>query len=179
MHVKRLAIAGLTAGMVVGGTALAPAASADPTPSDQHYGSWPVLKRGHKNEEVRALQWFLNCTGHRLDTPSVFGPKTHVAVRTFQARHVAPADGIVGARTWLTLLSRDLPAGHTQRNDCVKALQVLLNKWRYNDDLPITGYHGDRTRKKLLRFQREHGLPAHGDADTPTYHKLLATPAGK
>jgi len=184
MNLKRIAIAGLaTAGIVAGGAMLGSSpASADTVPADPTYGSWPVLKQGQTSENVRALQWFLNCETFKVKTPSHFGPATYAQVKNFQA-HAEMSDvpdGNVGAHTWLALTEKfSKPMDYGNRNDCVKAVQVLLNKWRYNDDLPITGYHGDRTKNKILRFQDAHGLPANGKVDTRTLHKLISTPAGK
>ncbi|WP_131741144.1 peptidoglycan-binding domain-containing protein [Actinomadura roseirufa] len=180
MNVKRLTITGLVAaGVLASGTALASPASADTRTYAPGSGVWPVLRQGQTSENVRAAQWFLNCEGHRVATPSHFGPKTRAAVLAFQRNYLPwGADGNVGAYTWQSFVYHAAPTGYGQRNDCVKALQVLLNKWRYSDDLPITGYHGARTKKKLIRFQANHGLSATGVPDIRTYNKLVSTPAG-
>ncbi|MFG2003690.1 peptidoglycan-binding protein [Spirillospora sp. NPDC048911] len=181
MKIKRVAIAGLAAaGIVVGGTAIP--ASADTHPySNNGLGPHPILRYGQVNENVRALQWMLNCEGHTLKTPSRFGPQTLQAVKNLQAKHHVDqgADGNVGAATWHSLYMSSASTRHGSKNDCVKAVQVLLNKWKYNDDLPITGYQGDRTTRKLQRFQKEHGQAATGYADHDTFHKLIYIPAGK
>ncbi|QXJ24325.1 peptidoglycan-binding protein [Actinomadura graeca] len=179
MNLKRIAIAGTVAAAVVaGGTALAAPASADTTSYAAPYGYWPVLRQGQTSENVRALQWFLSCDGYDQPAPSHFGPKTRANVVAFQQRYLTSFDGNVGAQTWRALLTHAAPTGYGQKNNCVKALQVLLNKWRYSDDLPITGYHGPRTKQKLIRFQSGHGLPATGTPDLRTYHKLIATASG-
>ncbi|TDD90799.1 peptidoglycan-binding domain-containing protein [Actinomadura rubrisoli] len=181
MNVKRIAVAGLVAaGVVASGTVLASPASADTTSYLPGSGNWPVLRQGQTSENVRALQWFLSCEGYDQPAPSHFGPKTRANVHAFQQRYLTSQDGNVGAHTWRALLTtHTAPVGYGQRNNCVKGLQVLLNKWRYSDDLPISGYHGPRTKKKLIRFQSGHGLPATGTVDLRTYQKLTYTPAGK
>ncbi|TYK53287.1 peptidoglycan-binding protein [Actinomadura decatromicini] len=178
MNVTRIAVAGLAAGsMVLGGVVLASPASADPEPTYKGL-TWPVLRQGQTSENVRALQWLLNCHGDKVAVPSHFGPKTYAAVRSFQYKNGNKVDGIVGASTWLSLTGKG-GFSYGERNDCVKGLQVALNKWRYNDDLPITGYFGPRTRTKLNKFQRAHALPVHAYADPKDWNKLVSTPAGK
>ncbi|GAA1541441.1 hypothetical protein GCM10009678_24940 [Actinomadura kijaniata] len=180
MNIRRIAVAGLAAaGVALGAAAVATPASADTSPYAEGttLGPWPVLKRPVKNENVRALQWFLNCLGHKVDKPSNFGPATQDRVRRFQHTYRIPggADGNVGAYTWTAILGKARPMGYKQRNDCVSALQVLLNKWDYGHDLAIDGAHGDNTRTKLRRFQHGHGLPVTGHPDTNTLYKLIAT----
>jgi peptidoglycan hydrolase-like protein with peptidoglycan-binding domain len=78
-----------------------------------------------------------------------------------------PADGNVGAYTWTHILSRS-QVRYGDRNDCVKAFQVELNKYRKTDhvaDLPITGYFGPKTRTAYHAFLHAPGEPG-----------LLATP---
>jgi peptidoglycan hydrolase-like protein with peptidoglycan-binding domain len=180
MNLKRIVIAGTAAaGILAGGAMVATPASADTRPYHPVSGYWPVLKPGHKSENVRALQWLLSCHGYHQPAPSHYGPKTTANVKAFQLRYLNEQDGNTGALTWHAIVKSAPYAGYGQRNHCVKALQVLLNKWKYNDDLPITGYHGDRTKRKLHRFQAAHGIQANGAVDVRTYHKLVSTPAGK
>lgn len=64
----------------------------------------PVLRRGSKGEDVRALQEALTAAGH--DTRGAdgqFGPATHDALIAFQkARQLRP-DAVAGAMTWAAL----------------------------------------------------------------------------
>ncbi|MGK5550726.1 peptidoglycan-binding domain-containing protein [Actinomadura kijaniata] len=184
MNIQRVAAAGLAAaGVTLGAAAVATPASADTAryAEGTTLGPWPVLSEPQRGEEVRALQWFLNCEGQPIEVPGRYGPKTWHHIRTLQQRHQVKGgpDGNTGAYTWLVVLQRARPVNRGQSNDCVKALQVLLNKWRYNDDLPITGQHRERTQRKLQRFQQAHRLPVTGTVDTRTWHALLATPAGR
>ncbi|RAY16969.1 hypothetical protein DPM19_02050 [Actinomadura craniellae] len=181
MNLARMAVTALaTVGITMSGVALAGPASADPDPYSQALGlSWPTLKRGQISEEVRTLQWLLNCHGKKVAVPSHFGPKTHAAVYAFQAELSDRPDGVVGTATWALLVGKGSIVYAGTGNDCVRALQVALNKWRYDDDLPITGYLGPRTKAKLHRFQSAHGLPSTPEPDVRTWNKLIATPAGK
>ena len=179
MKIKRIAVTGLVVGALgMGGAALAGPASADTAPSlPGHAESFPVLQQGQTSEEVRALQWLLNCKGIRLSVPSHFGPRTYSAVRTYQSAHRLYADGAVGAATWTDLLSR-AQVRYGDRNDCVKAAQVLLNKYHrpyHFADLPISGYFGPSTRSALHTVQaRDHVAPT--DTITVTTWSILLFP---
>jgi peptidoglycan hydrolase-like protein with peptidoglycan-binding domain len=58
-----------------------------------------VLKRGHKGEEVEALQTELNALGVHCDIDGHFGPGTESAVKMFQKAFGLTADGVVGPKT--------------------------------------------------------------------------------
>lgn len=68
--------------------------------------SLPVLRRGSKGPHVAGLQGLLNAkAGQRVAVDGDFGPATERAVRNVQAFFRLGTDGIVGARTWSTLLT--------------------------------------------------------------------------
>jgi len=54
---------------------------------------------GAKGPEVKSLQGELIHFGHAIATDGVFGPKTDLAVRSFQRGHGLLPDGIVGPKT--------------------------------------------------------------------------------
>lgn len=177
MNIKRMTATGLVAGaLALGGMAVATPASADTAPSlPGHPESFPVLKQGETSEQVRALQWLLNCKGIKVAVPSHFGPKTYAAVRTYQAAHKLYVDGNVGAATWTDLLSRS-QVRYGDRNDCVKAAQVLLNKYRpiyHFADLPISGYFGPKTRDALHKVQAGSHVPVTDSISVTTWSILL------
>lgn len=67
--------------------------------------SVPVLKKGAKNDTVRALQSMLN--GFGLTCGAIdgsFGPATDKAVRSYQSAMGLTPDGSVGRATWTALL---------------------------------------------------------------------------
>lgn len=165
------------AAIAAGGMALAGPAMADTAPtvpgSGDHY---PVLKMGDRSENVRALQWLLNCHGYPVGTPSHFGPATQHQVRAYQVKFgLMPFDGNVGAYTWTNILNRS-QVRYGDRNDCVKAFQVELNKYRTADhvaDLPITGYFGPKTRAAYRAFLHNPSEP--GVVATPAaWHQLVS-----
>lgn len=63
-----------------------------PPPSKPHR---PVLKRGSFGLEVREVQ---RAVGAKVD--GIFGPKTELAVKAWQAQHGLKPDGVVGPLTW-------------------------------------------------------------------------------
>jgi hypothetical protein len=58
-----------------------------------------ALSIGDRGQQVKRLQEALNARGEDLITDGVFGPSTHAAVVSFQARNGLTPDGIVGRRT--------------------------------------------------------------------------------
>lgn len=73
-------------------------ADAKPTASTTHM-------LGDRSDRIAELQRRLNKLGESLDTDGIFGPATHAAVVGFQGTHGLSADGVVGSKTWSTLLS--------------------------------------------------------------------------
>ena len=59
----------------------------------------PALSIGDRGQQVKRLQEALNAQGENLNADGVFGPGTHAAVVSFQARHGLNPDGIVGRNT--------------------------------------------------------------------------------
>ena len=67
-----------------------------------------VLQKGSKGEQVKALQRLLYAMGYSLGSKNPFdgnfGSKTDGAVRAYQKDNGLTVDGIVGAKTWNSLL---------------------------------------------------------------------------
>ena len=71
----------------------------------------PVLKKGAKGEQVKALQALLIGYGYKMESNGVtygadgsFGGATDKAVRAYQVANNLEADGSVGPATWSSLL---------------------------------------------------------------------------
>lgn len=66
------------------------------------------LKKGSKGKQVEVLQRILSSYGCNLGSNNPFdgsfGSKTDTAVRAYQKAHGLTVDGIVGAKTWASLL---------------------------------------------------------------------------
>ncbi len=60
----------------------------------------PILRLGSKGDSVKKLQ---NLLGLTID--GNFGSKTEAAVKEFQHQSALVKDGIVGEKTWATLLT--------------------------------------------------------------------------
>lgn len=176
-------IAGLAAtGIVTGGAAMASPASADTqTTTVDGYGPHQVLRQKDKGNEVLALQWMLNCRGYSVATkkqpkpPGHFGPTTQKQVISFQKAdgRAGKPDGYVGAATWHRLYVRTGTISHGAKSDCVRAVQVLLNKDTSNGKLQVDGKFGDRTAKKVRALQTGLGLNVTGQVDVETFHALV------
>lgn len=64
-----------------------------------------TLRKGNAGTQVRVLQWLLNAAKYDCGTADgIFGSKTLAAVRAYQSDHDLKADGIVGEKTWKSLL---------------------------------------------------------------------------
>lgn len=84
----------------IGKPAAAPAGAAHP-PLTVDTSKWRTLKEGMTGNDVKEWQLVLNKYGSIVvATDGVFGPKTTVATKAFQAEHgLTPVDGIVGKGT--------------------------------------------------------------------------------
>lgn len=66
--------------------------------------SFPMLKKGDRNDYVRHWQMFLNLNGYACgNADGIFGPKTEAAVKKWQKNHNLVTDGIIGPKTWASL----------------------------------------------------------------------------
>ena len=64
----------------------------------------PILRKGDRNDYVKAWQTFLNGAGYpcgKID--GIFGKKTEAAVKAWQSDHGLVPDGIIGPKTWGSL----------------------------------------------------------------------------
>lgn len=62
-----------------------------------------ILRKGDEGENVKLLQIKLSKKGFKVSPDGDFGAKTDTAVRAFQSKNGAVADGIVGKLTWTLL----------------------------------------------------------------------------
>ena len=69
----------------------------------------PTLKKPASGSRVKRLQKTLNALGATLKVDSVFGTKTHDAVRNYQRKYGLKVDGVVGPKTYASLAANGHP----------------------------------------------------------------------
>ena len=131
--------------------------------SRDNLANYPLLRAGNTGNFVYLLQFMLVQNGHTLSIDGVFGANTARAVTMFQQTNGLVADGIVGNRTWQTLLT--LPPRPTvrvnNRGTYVRYLQEKLTSKLYPTGT-IDGIFGANTEQAVREFQRENDLPPDG-----------------
>lgn len=70
-----------------------------------------LLKKGSRGKDVKTLQRILH-----LYEDGIFGAMTEEAVKEYQRQHGLTADGIVGDKTWATMLSQSDSLIKSKRN---------------------------------------------------------------
>ncbi|WDV45184.1 peptidoglycan-binding protein [Clostridiaceae bacterium M8S5] len=137
--------------------------------------SWPILKRGDDNTNVKSLQCFLRFYGNDVD--GKFGRDTESAVKSFQLKNGLQVDGDVGPKTWSKLI-RTIQIG--SKGSEVRALQYQL-KYKYKKLLGVSYNYeidadfGPETKKYVKMFQSKIGLVADGIVGPTTWKYLFAT----
>src|SRR5215207_3005985 len=133
---------------------------------------------GARGAAVQQLQEALTKAG--FDTGGAdgrFGSRTRAAVVAYQSAKGLAADGIVGPRTWASLLggapSQGASTGELRvgsRGAEVQRLQSALAAAGYNPG-SADGVFGSRTRAAVVAFQSANGLAADGRAGPKTQAK--------
>ena len=134
------------------------------------------------------MQTRLNALGMDLGNrgiDGVFGPRTELAVKTFQQRSGILADGRVGPVTWREVVEGVYtPGGRLLylrqppfRGADVQELQRMLNDLGF-DPGAVNGLFDARTARAVREFQKNAGLEVDGQVDGPVF-KVLYTYAGQ
>lgn len=139
-------------------------------------GTYPLLKRGNRNNFVFLLQFMLNRqSGTNLTVDGIFGQATENAVKNYQTQNSLSSDGIVGNNTWKTLLT--LPPYPVLRNGSrgayVEFLQRLLESKLYPVGT-IDGIFGRNTETAVRNFQRANNLSVDGIVGANTWRALTS-----
>lgn len=129
---------------------------------------FPTQGRGDRGEDVKAIQRLLRHRGRKVAVNGVFGPRTRLVVRGFQAARGLRRTGVVDPTTWKRLVV-SLERG--DRGPAVRAAQELMRQ-KARVAVPTTGKYGRRTAKAVKRFQRRVGLKATGRIQVPTWRAL-------
>ena len=136
---------------------------------------------GDRGEPVRDIQQRLQRLGFPTDPDPLgrFGAGTESAVRSMQQSRGLPVDGIVGDRTWQTLVD----AGHRlgdrllyrrvpmMRGDDIAGLQQALNALGF-DSGRVDGLFGPETLAAVLDFQHNRGMAEDGIVGTEVAKEL-------
>ncbi|MDR3586757.1 MAG: peptidoglycan-binding protein [Desulfosporosinus sp.] len=125
--------------------------------------TFPTLKLGSHSPYVKKLKMDLNGLSKNYNNftiNNIYDLKTKDVVGNFQDAVRIPRDGIVGLRTWKTLI------------DKVKIIQVKLNSRGYHSGNP-DGWFGETTINAVKRFQRDNGLYEEGVINPRTRVKLF------
>jgi hypothetical protein len=133
--------------------------------------AWPSLRRGSSGPAVKALQYLLYAHGFGNTVgavDSIFGPRVEQAVLAFQRSKGLVADGIAGPKTLGRLV---VPASFRSQGPAVKALQTLLNKYRFG--LAVDGSHQLLSNQAMHNFQVTRGLHESYSADALTWQALF------
>jgi peptidoglycan hydrolase-like protein with peptidoglycan-binding domain len=155
--------------------------------------TWPTVRKGDRGPTVKRLHELLAGNGLGVPSSSVFGTRTHEAVRAYQKARKLTVDGIVGPQTWTALLN-DLPevpesdpspfkVETVPRPDrptiksgtkgaVVEELQRRLRDAGYEPG-KIDGIFGPRTKATVIAFQRACGIETDGVCGPMTWRALL------
>lgn len=134
-------------------TASLPSAATAVSPIQQ----FPLLRQGSNSlwprVVVRSAQYLLRARGASIPVDGVFGPRTRTAVVAFQRSRGLVADGVIGQRTWRSLI---ITVRLGSRGDAVRAVQDQIN-FRNLDDghsVNVDGVFGPATRRFVIGFQQ-------------------------
>jgi peptidoglycan hydrolase-like protein with peptidoglycan-binding domain len=138
------------------------------------FPSYPQLGAGASGAVVKAAQYLLLVRGHDAgQVDGIWGPRSALAAKSFQASVGLAADGLVGRRTWTALLSagsrptlsRDAAGQDVRRLQ--RALTAALGR-----TVSIDGQFGAGTETAVRDYQRSRGLSADGVVGPQTWDAL-------
>ncbi|KUL38827.1 hypothetical protein ADL22_16285 [Streptomyces sp. NRRL F-4489] len=130
---------------------------------------WKLVQEGDRYWRAWTVQYLLAAHGYDVEPDGIYGRETVAAVKAFQTSRGLLADGKVGPLTWPLLVTR---VDATAYGPAVRAVQNLLTNAGHPTD--ITGRFTAATGHALRTFQRDHRLPATGEADELTWRTLMA-----
>lgn len=147
-----------------------------PAAPNLNFTSYPTISQGSAGDRVRAAQYLLLKNGHDAGTvDGIFGPRTALATKSFQASVSLSADGVIGRRTWTALLSAGsrptLARGSTGAD--VSRLQRALTA-ALSRTVTIDGIFGSGTETAVRDYQSSRGLTVDGIVGSQTWGALQA-----
>ena len=133
----------------------------------------PIVRQGSQGQSVKTLQQLLTAAGYPLNADGIFGPRTEAAVKKFQKDKGLVVDGIVGPKTWSSLIAANPILRQGSQGQSVKTLQQLLTAAGY--PLTVDGIFGPRTEAAVKKFQQANRLTVDGIVGPKTWSSLIAS----
>lgn len=170
--------------------------NAQPTTVD--VSGYPELKKGSTGNYVAKLQILLSDKGYDPNgIDGCFGNGCDSAVKRYQKDNSLDADGIVGQKTWNSLVNGSVSKPTTQQpkpepkpetpkkedvskypvlkngssGTYVKRLQTLLRENGYL--IKVDGKFGDKTKNAVEKYQKKKNLKVDGIVGPKTWDKLI------
>ncbi len=171
---RGIAAASLSVGLMLTGVAAAEGASAHETRSSTSptaaAAKRPLLKYGSRGP---AVLWVQQKLGVR-PTSGWYGPITRAAVQRYQRAHGIPATGMVGPKTWASLLSARASRGTSRVSTKVTSLnwRALARCESSNNPRAVNprGYYGlYQFDLRTWRSVGGRGYPHHASSTEQTY----------
>lgn len=132
---------------------------------------WPVYQRGQSQTNVVAIKAFLRDRGYYTGrmTPAYTSAVSR-SVRDFQAASGLPANGVVDASTWQTLL---LVVQQGSNGNGVRTLQDWLHNIHGYNSVPVNGVFDAATDAAVRDYQQNNGLTVDGVVGPQTWGALI------
>lgn len=149
--------------------ATAPTTPEPPTTTKHHI----QLQSGSKGRQVSMLQHAL-----AIEVDGKFGPQTVAAVRSFQARHHLPANGVVDPRTSAAINAAGTGGVETvartsvAKSESVKHTPTPIARLQAALGVEVDGAYGPETERAVRRLQASHHLHVDGVVGAATWRAL-------
>ena len=127
--------------------------------------SWPPLKVGDRSDRVKVLQYLLSANNLTVTADGKFGPRTKVAMNTFQTQKSLTVSENMNDETWLALATT---VTETSSPEQIKALQVALTIPGY--PAKVTGVYDQTLTDFITKSRADSGSPSLGQ---PTVNDWL------
>ncbi len=140
------------------------------------FASYPTLRRGAEGPLVTAAQCLLSRAGvYAGETTGQYDDATAEAAKAYRTLLGLPARGSLSRAAWTALLSRGKHPlmKYGSSSQAVRRLQRALNA-ADGAALETTGVFEDTTTAAVMRYQRDHGLPATGVVTDAVWNLLRA-----